>query len=102
MDEKSISFCKYLLEYSIFSGTARNYLPATMVMSAISLAESVFKTKFDVKLQNTAKIPKEATISCFKEMCGLMENAKSSDLKAIRRKYMKGKHHGVSKLTFSL
>ena len=102
MDEKSLSFCKYLLEYAMFAGLSRSYLPATLVMSAVSLAESVFKTKFDVKLQNTAKIPKESTISCFKEMCGLMENAKGAELKAIRRKYMKGKYHGVSKLTFSL
>ena len=58
MDEKSISFCKYLLEYSMFSGISRSYAPATLVMSAVSLAESVFKAKFDVKLQNTAKIPK--------------------------------------------
>lgn len=42
----------------MFSGISRSYAPATLVMSAVSLAESVFKAKFDVKLQNTAKIPK--------------------------------------------
>ena len=57
MDEKAVSLCKYLLEYSIFAGITKNYTPATLVMSAISLCESIFKTKYDVKIQNT-KIPK--------------------------------------------
>lgn len=102
MDEKSINFCKYLLEYSMFSGLSRNYNPSVLVMSAISLCESVYKTKYDVKLQNPTKIPKESIVSCFKEMCTLMENTKSQELKAIKRKYMKGKYHGVSKVSISI
>ena len=37
MDEKSLNLCKYLLEYSIFAGISKEYLPATLVMSTISL-----------------------------------------------------------------
>lgn len=102
IDEKSVSLCKYLLEYSIFTGLSKDYTPSTLVTSALSLCESIFKIKLDVKLPDPARVPKEKIVACFKEMCSLMESAKNHDLKAIKRKYMKGKYQGVSKLSISI
>lgn len=50
MDEKSLHFCKYILEACIFSNVNKNYEPSTIVMAVISLCESVFKKKLEVKL----------------------------------------------------
>lgn len=38
MTEKAKSFCKYVLETSIFEGLAKKYTPQTMVMAAVTLS----------------------------------------------------------------
>ena len=55
MSEKSVSFCKYLLELALFEGVAKFYDPLTLVTAAISLSDSVFKSKTELKLQPTKK-----------------------------------------------
>ena len=57
--EKHISFCKYVLELSLFQGVAKTYSPYAMVVGALSLADSVFKTKSELKLQCTEEPPRE-------------------------------------------
>ena len=102
LEPKTTSFCKYALEQALFHGLTRTYTPSVLVMAALSLCESVFKVKLDAKLPSSTKAPKDQVTACFKELCVLMEQTKNQDLKAIKRKYMKAKYHGVSKLALSL
>lgn len=102
MSEKSVSFCKYLLELALFEGVAKFYDPLTMVNAAISLSDSVFKNKTKLKLQPSQKVVTQQVKGCFKEMAALLEGGNKYELKAVRRKYARNKYHCVAKFTLNL
>ena len=47
---KVLHMCKFLLEISIISNFGKDFTINTLVLSAITLSDSIFKTKSDVKL----------------------------------------------------
>lgn len=102
MPEKHLSFCKYVLESAAFEGVARNFDPYTLVMASISLSDSVFKAKTELKLQCSTKVPSDKLVNCFKELVSMLQTGNRYELKAVRRKYARSKNHNVSKLQISI
>lgn len=47
---KTLWMSKYIIELSLFEGLAKDYCMKTLVVSALMLADSLFKTKSDFKL----------------------------------------------------
>lgn len=46
---KNYSMCKYLLELSIISNLTKKYNINTLVFGAITLTDSIFKSKSEIK-----------------------------------------------------
>lgn len=68
-------------------------------MAAISLSDSIYKTKTDISsLRDSSKVSKEEMLECFKEMCSALHTGNRYNLKALKRKFIKEKYHGVSKI----
>ncbi len=59
LSESGASLSKYILELSLLENIGKKYSPTAIVISAISLADSVYKTKSDIAtLKEPAQIPK--------------------------------------------
>lgn len=68
-----------------------------MVMGAMSLADSVFKTKSELKLQSSEEAPRDEIKECFKEMVILLGKDNKYGLTAVKRKYSRNRYHAVAK-----
>ena len=56
----SISLSKYVLEFGLLENLGKKHSPAVMVLAAISLADSVYKSKSDLSaVKEAAKVSKE-------------------------------------------
>ena len=102
LPDKTVNMCKYLIELALFEGTARKYAPYTLVMGALSVAESAFKIKANIKLEPSIKVPRDDMLSCFKDLCVLLQSPNKYDLSALKRKFGKSRYQQVSKLKLSL
>jgi hypothetical protein len=57
---QNVCFCKYVIELALLNGKiVREYVPSTIVMAALMLADSIYRTKTDIKqLRLSAKAQK--------------------------------------------
>lgn len=71
----------------------------TLVLSCIMLADSVLKQKTESKLLEGERLERDSVMSCFKEVCVVLQNAskQSTKTKAIRRKYLDESRMAVAK-----
>jgi len=94
---------QYLLELTLTDYKMVKYPPSHLAAAAILLSNKLLKrqpswTPAAVKL---TKMPEHSLKECAKEMCGLLEQAETSPLQAVRKKFSQLKHHSVAKLNFS-
>jgi len=59
--------CKYLLELSQISNMAKKYDTSSLVFAAITLSDSIFKTKSEIKgIDERNKPEKDILLNCFR------------------------------------
>jgi hypothetical protein len=100
---KSMSMCKYLLELGMISGMNKKYDQTMLVLGSITISDSIFKLKSDVKvLEDGQKPEKETLMKCFKEMCDILKEChKHKKFNAVIKKYQKDKYSKVAKIKIS-
>lgn len=95
--------CKFLLELAAIAGLYKNYNTATLVLASITLTDSIFKIKSEIKLLDEMQKPdKETLLKCFREMCNLLQECSSQKkFNAVVKKFQKEKYSKVAKIKIS-
>lgn len=90
--------CRYLSEMANSEGLTRKYRPSVIAISAVTLADSIFKTEHsEHKYENLFKISPQEKVNCFKDLASVLANHNKFTLRAIKKKYASEKYYGVSK-----
>lgn len=64
---KNLHMCKFLLELSVIAGLYKNFNTATLVLASITLTDSIFKIKSEIKLLDEIQKPdKDTLLKCFR------------------------------------
>jgi len=92
---------QYLLELTLVDYKMLKYGASHSAAASILLSNKLLRRPSwtSATVRHTKKTEAELK-ECAKEMCVLLENAETSNLQAIRKKYSQLKHHSVAKLNF--
>mmetsp|Transcript_32361 Transcript_32361/g.58774 ORF Transcript_32361/g.58774 Transcript_32361/m.58774 type:complete len:472 (-) Transcript_32361:146-1561(-) len=94
---------QYLLELTLIDYKMVKYPPSHLAAAAVLLSNKLLKRQpsWTPAAVKYTKMPEHSLKECAKEMCGLLEQAETSPLQAVRKKFSQLKHHAVAKLNFS-
>jgi len=94
---------QYLLELTLIDYKMLKYAPSHLAAAAILLSNKLLKRQpsWTPAAVKTTRMPEHSLKECAKEMCGLLEQAETSPLQAVRKKFSQVKHHAVAKLNFA-
>eukprot|EP00930_Biecheleria_cincta_P046481 TRINITY_DN32059_c0_g1_i1.p1 TRINITY_DN32059_c0_g1~~TRINITY_DN32059_c0_g1_i1.p1 ORF type:complete len:502 (+),score=101.20 TRINITY_DN32059_c0_g1_i1:43-1548(+) len=94
---------QYLLELTLIDYKMLKYAPSHLAAAAILLSNKLLKRQpsWTPAAVKSTRMPEHALKECAKEMCGLLEQAETSPLQAVRKKFSQVKHHAVAKLNFA-
>lgn len=97
---KNLHMCKFLLELGSIANLYKTYNTQTLVLAAITLTDSIFKRKSEIKILDEDQKPdRETLLACFREMCTLLQDCQNQKrFNAVVKKYQKDKYSKVAKI----
>jgi len=93
----------YLLELTLVDYKMVKYSPSLLAAASILLSNKLLRRQpsWSAANEKQTKLTEQMLKECAKEMCSLLEQAETSPLQAVRKKYSQLKHHAVAKLNFA-
>jgi cyclin B len=93
---------QYLLELTLVEYKMLKYPPSHLAAAAILLSNKLLRRpSWTPAAVRHTKMTEPMLKECAKEMCVMFENAESSSLQAVRKKFSQQKHHAVAKINFT-
>jgi len=101
--EAHCDFMRYLLELTLVEIKMVKYLPSHVAASCALLSNKLLRKKpaWGADAVNHTDLTEHQLKDCVRDICGLLENAESSSLQAVRKKYSQPKYHEVAKFVIS-